>query len=295
MPKRKRPNRQDPQPRVDVVDLGGTHDVLARLSLVGGPAAPFIPVDTWTCPAVDVQGHEGCITVTFHEPAPPPPDIAARLPPGVPTIRVFEDYSAWPPYQAIRVTIHGVELQGELPRDGSLGARVRTYRDGPDGTAYRHILVLRESIRTDPQTEAVQGHIDWHPGSDGIFHGLRSVHGVPGDWDPPLQLKKALLAFEGIHGGGGQPAYYDDANEPQFFTALIDTVHRVVRDGDRVNLSTLAERGLANWRTVKKYVKSFEYDLDALEAEANRCNRGRGQGICRVRADRPTEFKKNRP
>lgn len=135
----------------------------------------------------------------------------------------------------------------------------------------------------------IHGRAEWRPGRTEVTYTTPTNNLN----DDDTVAKIGLKLYRGVltSNKGGQPAHYDRANEPQFFGALADTVHAVVRDGDRVNNSTLAEHGLANWRTIKKYVEGFKYDLGALEAEAIRCSRGRGLSICRVRADRPGEFK----
>jgi hypothetical protein len=89
--------------------------------------------------------------------------------------------------------------------------------------------------------------------------GIRLLRGLP----------KAIHA-------GGRPGDYAGPDDPRLFEDIRKAAHEAVRQGERVNFTTLAKYGPKPRSTIRRWIKSSGYDLKAIEAEALRCTRRLG-------------------
>jgi hypothetical protein len=167
----------------------------------------------------------------------------------------------------------------------------------PDGTVHtRTIQFLR--VRVWKHGDAIRAEVAWRSGTKDPARGWHIAEGY--SWDesqleragPAMKLAEGLREILTNVGGRRKGSGEYDADEERFFGELGKAAHEAVRQGERVTYTALARHGPHDWRTYKKYVEKFEYNLAAIETEAIRC--GRPPVICRFYVRRMAEFKKKR-
>lgn len=135
----------------------------------------------------------------------------------------------------------------------------------------------------------------WHP-NQSIFDTVEHVQGgaTPNDYRKAANALEAIVTFTEHLRTATRPrdsGEYNDASEEAFFNELGKAAHEAVKEGESVTYASLGRHGAHSWRTYKKYVERWHYDLKAIEDEARRHKPGR-RDICRFHVRRAAEFKK---
>ena len=182
-----------------------------------------------------------------------------------------------------------LDLQGTEVDDPREGAPWWHFdlQDGP-------LIIELRAVGAAKTPTPVMALIRWEPGAE----VSPSIQVTSSEWvdDELLAAGYALKRLLGtvFRKRPGRHKRWTLAREPLFFEELDRVAHTAVREGEDLTAASLSRHGLGDPRPISEALRLYGYDLDKVEAEAIRCNKGRGREICTFHVRDRAKFKKKR-